>query len=449
MLHKKFLFVVVSILLSIILLVACLSNDKKKANKIVSSASSSKQQAPNDSFQIRPLADIQFVRTPQRLKQGEYLTNGILMCFTCHSPRNWDAPGAPPIDERKGSGGTIVYQDSLSFIIAPNITSDKETGAGTWTDDMLARAIREGVGHDGRALNWNMQYFFYRNLSDEDLASVVVYLRSLPPVHNIVAPTKMADADRLAIEKNLKPLTQPVPVPDLSSPEKRGWYLVNLGECVGCHSAGTDYMPGIFAGGNFAHRFNRASFTANITPDTSGIAYGETGFVFVMRTGKGGTLNPIMPWAAFKNMNDEDLKAIYAYLSTLPPSNHFVSNQQPFTHCAICGQMHGLGNKNKRIKPVGIKMDPTLYNQYTGTYTIEAGLGFSPPTYIILTEKNKLFGKMWEDGPKVELIPQSELRFLAPGWPLPLNFIKDEHGRIIQLKEETGYGSLYKKEDKQ
>jgi len=105
---------------------------------------------------IRPLTDIRYERTAERLKRGEYMANGILQCFTCHSPRNWDAPGAPPIEAKKGSGGTVLSEDSTTRIIAPNITPDKETGAGTWTDDMFARAIREGAGHDGRALNWQM-----------------------------------------------------------------------------------------------------------------------------------------------------------------------------------------------------------------------------------------------------------------------------------------------------
>jgi len=63
-----------------------------------------------------------------------------------------------------------------------NITPDPETGAGNWTDDMLARAIREGIGHDGRALFPFMPYPDMRHISDEDLASVIVYLRSIPPI---------------------------------------------------------------------------------------------------------------------------------------------------------------------------------------------------------------------------------------------------------------------------
>jgi len=61
-------------------------------------------------------------------------------------------------------------------------------------------------------------------------------------------------------------------------------------------------------------RFGRKAFSANITSHPSGISYGPEGFIFVMRTGKGGTLNPIMPWVAFQNINDDDLKAIYTFL---------------------------------------------------------------------------------------------------------------------------------------
>jgi hypothetical protein len=81
-------------------------------------------------------------------------------------------------------------------IVASNITPDPETGAGNWTDDQLARAIREGIGHDGRALFPMMPYENLRHMSDEDLASLVVYIRSLPavrhelPASEIVFPVK-------------------------------------------------------------------------------------------------------------------------------------------------------------------------------------------------------------------------------------------------------------------
>ncbi len=426
---------------ALVVVVAIVFISKKKSNDKPAAPVAVSKQITSDTFRVRPLTDIKFESTTQRLKQGEYLANGILMCFTCHSPRNWDAPGFPPIEDKKGSGGTIVNQDSSGIAIAPNITPDKETGAGTWTDDMLARAIREGVGHDGRALSWQMPYNMFRKISDEDLASVIVYLRSLPAIHNVVPPTKLSAEERSITEKSIWPITEPVLTPDFSDPVKRGMYLVNLGECVGCHTSHSDYNPGLFGGGNFAPRYQHAAFTANITIDPSGIAYGPEGFIFTLRTGKGGTLSPVMPWISFKNMTDDDLKAIYAYLRTLPPSKHYVSNQKPFTHCAICGQEHGLGEKNKRETPTGIKMDPALYDQYAGTYFNEQ----YNSSYIISKEGNKLIGQQWENAPRTELVPQSDQRFLAGGWVLPINFNKDKDGHITQLTEETDYGRVFKK----
>jgi len=433
--QKTFSIIVILAFMAFMLYSSCTSGDKKKTTKAEVSANL------NDTFRVRQLTDIKFEATAERLKRGGYLANGILMCFTCHSPRNWDSPDAAPIEEKKGSGGTIVNKDSSSLIIAPNITPDKETGAGTWTDDMLARAIREGAGHDGRALNWRMPHFVFRNLSDEELAAVIVYLRSLAPVHNVVPPTKMSAEEKAGMEKSIAPITSPVLAVDQSDSIKRGMYLVRIGECVGCHTSHAAYNPGINGGGNDITRFGRRAFSANITADESGIPYGPQNFIFAIRTGKGGTLSPIMPWVAYRNMTDEDLRAMYAYLRTLPAAKHAVSSRLPFTHCAICGMDHGLGEKNKREMPAGVKIDPALYNNYTGTYFNEE----RQSTYIIFKEGNKLFGKQWETAPKIELIPQSASYFLAPGWPVPVSFIKDKDGHITQLMEATDYGVLHRK----
>ncbi len=91
----------------------------------------------------------------------------------------------------KGAGA-VMSERGDRRVVAPNITPDVETGAGRWTDDMLARAIREGIGHDGRALYWGMWYQSFAGLSDEDLAAVVVYLRTP------AAGAQCAAADRAA-----------------------------------------------------------------------------------------------------------------------------------------------------------------------------------------------------------------------------------------------------------
>src|SRR5947207_8876358 len=94
----------------------------------------------------RPLTARVFERTSQRRERGQYLAEGLLACFRCHSDRDWNTAGAPPAAGKKGAGHIARNNPDL---VVPNITPDVETGAGSWTDDMLARAIREGVGHDG------------------------------------------------------------------------------------------------------------------------------------------------------------------------------------------------------------------------------------------------------------------------------------------------------------
>jgi predicted HAD superfamily phosphohydrolase len=89
--------------------------------------------------------------------------------------------------------------------------------------------------------------------------------------------------------------------------------------------------------------------TANITPDPSGISYyDEALFLEVMRTGyvKARKLNSIMPFGAFKNLTDDDLKAIFAYMRTVKPVKHRVDNTAPATYCKLCRLKHGGGDQN-------------------------------------------------------------------------------------------------------
>src|ERR1700687_1310261 len=114
-------------------------------------------------------------------------------------------------------------------VVAPNLTPDVETGAGGWSDDALAGAIREGVGHDGRPLFPVVPHAnFHDSLSDEDMASVIVYLRSLPPVHNPLPKTEISFPLNYIMRNFPEPLVAPIPERTFPSPEKRGEYLVHL-----------------------------------------------------------------------------------------------------------------------------------------------------------------------------------------------------------------------------
>lgn len=300
----------------------------------------------------RPLRNVQFERTAVRAERGRYLAEGPLTCFRCHSDRDWSQPGAPPVAGKIGAGH-IFTEDGRPWLVAPNITPDRETGAGTWADDMFARAIREGIGHDGRPLHPQMWYRAFSDLSDEDVASIVVYLRTIPAVRNALPTTRLPFSVRLRITSDPQPIMTPQPRRPDAEFVQWGGYLASVADCVGCH---TDwYHPGsavnekFFAGGNELTTPNGTVFSANMTSDPSGISYYDAAmFVGVMRTGKVGArvLNGAMPWYWYRNMSDEDLKFIFEALKQAQKVKHIVDNTEPPTYCKLCRQNHGGGSSN-------------------------------------------------------------------------------------------------------
>jgi cytochrome c553 len=303
----------------------------------------------------RALTDRKFERTPERLARGKYLVEGVSPCMSCHSPHDWTKRGQPFIAGMEGAGQEMssILKDLPGRIVAPNLTPDPETGAGNWSDDALARAIREGIGHDGRALFPMMPYVRFRTYSDEDIASIVVFLRSLPPVRNPLPKTEIIFPVKYLIRGVPQPITEPVPPPDLSTPLKRGAFMTNVASCADCHTPhirgqnlkGMDFAGGFVLDGPWGY-----VAAANITPDPSGISYyDEALFVQALRTGyvKARELKQIMPWEVYRNMTDEDLKAIFAYLKTVKPIHHRVDNSEPPTLCPQCKAAHGAGDQNK------------------------------------------------------------------------------------------------------
>jgi mono/diheme cytochrome c family protein len=301
---------------------------------------------------VRALTDRKFEATPERLARGRYLATGVTGCMYCHSEHDWKAPGGPAIEGKLGAGDVFRLEGLPGKIIAPNLTPDQETGAGKWSDDQLARAIREGIGHDARTLFPLMPYEHFRDLPDEDLASIVVFLRSLPAVRNPLPQTEVVFPVKYLIRSVPQPLTAPVLAPNFTDPVKRGQYLVGISGCADCHTLQEQGKPNqalAFAGGWVMTGPFGTVTVANITPDPSGISYyDENLFIQTMRTGKVGarTLSPIMPWIMLRNMTDDDLKAVFAYLRTLKPVHHRVDNTLPPTACKICRGKHGAGDQN-------------------------------------------------------------------------------------------------------
>lgn len=270
----------------------------------------------------------------------------------CHSQTDWTAPGAPLKPGTTGGGEILDLEGLPGRIVSSNISPDKETGAGNWSDEDFYRAMTRGIGKDGRTLFPIMPAMHFRELSDEDLASIIVYVRSIEPVKHVVPKTELPEP----VRQSLKPLPprSPVPESDPSDSVKRGAYLVNAGLCFVCHTPPKldgSPQPGMeFAGGWVMKGPWGSVSPTNITPDPSGISYyDQEMFVETIRTGRVKRvreLNVVMPFRFYRNMTDQDLKAIFACLRTLKPVSHRVDNSEEPTPCKRCGFEHGFGAMN-------------------------------------------------------------------------------------------------------
>lgn len=304
--------------------------------------------------EARPLTERRFEPTPERLERGEYLVRSVAGCLFCHSELDTAVTGLPVQAGMDGAGRSWA-SEGIDWLVAPNITPDPETGAGEWSDDAIARAVREGIGHDGRTLFPLMPYQNFSRMSDEDLASVVSYIRSLKPVRRDLPGSQIPFPVNRMINMVPKRIDGAVGAPDVSTPVKRGEYLVTLASCGDCHTpmdAQGQFLPGMaFAGGNPLMYENRPQVAAaNLTTSPTGIPYyNEELFVEVLRTGRvrERALSDMMPWGHYGTMTDDDLKAIFAYLQTLKPVEHYVDNAEPKTMCPKCKIEHGGGAQNK------------------------------------------------------------------------------------------------------
>jgi hypothetical protein len=300
-------------------------------------------------------------RTPERMERGKYLVEGLLQCPACHSQNDFSKRPFEVLPGKKLGGyefpNVELGLQKPNRVVAPNISPDREYGAGTWKDADFVRALRQGIGHDGRTLYPVMPYYYFRNLSDEDLASAIVYERSLAPVHIKRPKTYLTEELKKAFQP-LPPLAN-VPEPDRADRVAYGKYLVQGGHCDGCHTptdakgsplAGMEFGGGAALIGHWDGGKKLQTVNAlNLTSDASGISYfDELMFISVIRNGGFNTrpLSNIMPWAYFRNLTDDDLKAIFSYLRTLKPVCHHVDNTESPTYCKQCRTKHGLGATN-------------------------------------------------------------------------------------------------------
>lgn len=291
----------------------------------------------------RPAGAEKIEATPERIARGKYLVEHVSACLDCHSERTM-AYALPRKPGRDGVGG-FIWDAKIQFpgtLAAANITPDPDTGLGKWTDGEIVRAIREGVNREGDALFPIMPYGHYRNMSDEDAAAVVAYLRTLKP-QRYTPPKKTLKPPLNIIEKFIpQPLAGPVNAPSRANTIEYGHYLSQIAACHECHTPKNDKgepLPGKeLAGGFEMHTPWFRVISANITPHPTNWMGRATKEEFIGRfrafagidasnapqaeKGK----NTLMPWLTYSGMTDEDLGALYDYLKTVPPVENQVSS---------------------------------------------------------------------------------------------------------------------------
>ena len=258
--------------------------------------------------------------------RGDYLVNGPVACGSCHTPLG---PDFKPIADKTLAGG--FHFDEMAFnSYSANITPDKETGIGSWTDEEIIHAIREGAQKDGRIIFPPMPVPTYNNMSDDDVKAIVAYLRTVKPVKNAIPLAKYN------IPQQTMPPAKGLPAPPKTDKVAYGGYIVNaLGHCFECHTTpGANGIPdfaGHLGAGGFEIKLGpgMSVMTANITPDKeSGIGDwtdAEIKRAITQGIGKDGKpLAPPMAYAYYKNMTDEDVDAVVAYLRTLKPISNKV-----------------------------------------------------------------------------------------------------------------------------
>jgi mono/diheme cytochrome c family protein len=290
---------------------------------------------------MTPPADLKVEITPARVERGKYLFN-LADCDGCHSQRDFSRFGGPVVEGGCGRGNVFPPELGLPGMVAPrNITPDRETGIGSWTDGEKIRAIREGISRDGTPLFPMMGYQRFRHMSDEDVYSLVAYMNTMAPVKNAVPRSKIKFPVSLLMKSAPRPAGH-VPEPDHSNRVKYGEYLVTLAGCMDCHTPAKKGEPikGMTLAGGEEFRFpgGLVVVSANISPDPqSGIGrWSEADFVARFVQYKEYIANglpttapenfTLMPWLNFAQLEQDDLKAIYAFLRTQQPVYHVVDS---------------------------------------------------------------------------------------------------------------------------
>ena len=273
--------------------------------------------------------DIKIERTAARVARGEYLANHVTVCMDCHSTRDWSRFAGPP-SGGFGAGGEAFTKD-MGFpgnFYAPNITP---YSLAKWTDGEIFRAVTTGVNKDGKALFPVMAYHRFGQLDQEDIYSVIAYIRELPAVKRDI-PESEPDFPVNILINTMPKEANLTKRPSEADQVAYGKYLITATGCVDCHSkteqgsviVGTEFGGGMeFAGPNGIMRspnitMHKQTGIGNWTKEAFVArfkAFVDSSYVSPEMAPDG--INTPMPWTMYAGMKETDLNAIFAYLNTV------------------------------------------------------------------------------------------------------------------------------------
>jgi mono/diheme cytochrome c family protein len=236
------------------------------------------------------------------IARGEHLATVLFQCGSCHG---------------EDLSGGVLFEDPLTGRLAPSNLTPGQGGAGrTYSDEDWAVAIRHGVLPNGKA-GIAMSSNIFWHINDADLGAMIAYLKSLPPVDKEVPPTQLGLMGRVFVLQ--APDVLPASMIDHQAPRppdvppgvtaEYGQYLAHI--CTVCHGENYAGQAGEEGAGNLTPAGNIANWT-------------EAEFMRTLRTGttpEGKALDPeFMPWPTLGKMSDDELRAVWLFLQTLPPA---------------------------------------------------------------------------------------------------------------------------------
>jgi len=241
------------------------------------------------------------------IERGRHLATTIGQCNDCHG--------------NNLAGKVFLDAPGIALLSSANLTSGEGGVGRTFSDADWVRALRHGVGPNGKSL-LAMPSQNYSALSEQDLGALIAYVKSVPPIDHVPPPSEVrplgralfvaGQIDALPAERIDQDAPPQVPPPMGATPEY-GHYLVRVGGCADCHGASLSGGPVPGA--------PDAPPAVNITPSGAISGWSDADFVKAMRTGinpAGHQIAPFMPWKYIGKLTDDELRAIFLYLRTVP-----------------------------------------------------------------------------------------------------------------------------------